>query len=157
MINRWDRGRVEIEALIDDGKLQLVEADRQLANLNLDAAKKHLASSKHTIEIDPVGSFQLAYDAARKSLAAILENQGIRATAKGGHRAVEDALRAQLVPPMGKQMNNFGWMRKLRNDSEYPTLERDTADREAAIAAQQFSAEIILMSEKLLDEMPVFS
>lgn len=156
MINRWNRGRARVEELIDEGLLQLVSPDRALANMNISAARKHLSASQHTLDLDPVGSFQLAYDAARKSLAAILENEGLRPTSKGGHRAVEDALRAQLVPPMGKQLNNFGWMRRLRNDSEYPTRERDTADHDAAVAAQKYAAEIIDMAEKLLDEMPVF-
>lgn len=156
MINQWDRGRSQIAMLISEGLLQTVSADRALADLNIAAAKKHLEAAKHTLELDAVGSFQLAYDAARKSLAALLENQGLRATSRGGHRTVEDALRAQLVPPMGKQINNFGWMRKLRNDSEYPTLERDTADFDAAVSAHIYAAEILSMCEKLLDEMPIF-
>lgn len=156
MLSKWQQGRAEIETLIAEGRLQLVSADRALADFYLEAATKHLVAAKQTLEIDSTGSFQLAYDGARKALTAVLENQGLRSTTKGGHRAVEDALRAQLVPPMGQQINNFGWMRKLRNDSEYPTLERDTADLEAAKTAKKYAAEIIDMAKRLLDEMPVY-
>ena len=75
---------------------------RMLAELYIEHAKLHLAASRQTVEIDATGSFQLAYDASRKALAAVLENQGLRATSKGGHRAVKDALRAQPVPTMDK-------------------------------------------------------
>lgn len=156
MINHWQQGRNEIDSMLEQGLLQKVQADRQLADTFLAMAEKHLAAAAHTIDLDPIGSFQLAYDGARKSFAAVLENQGLRATTKGGHRAVEDALRAQLVPPMAKQINNFGWMRKLRNDSEYPTPERDVADIAAAKTAHMYCAEIITVSKTLLDEMPVY-
>lgn len=156
MITRWQQGRSEIDSMIEQRLLERVRADRVFAETFLDAAKKHLSAAKYTLEIDPTGSFQLAYDGARKSLSAVLENQGLRATTKGGHRAIEDALRSQLVPPMAKQLNNFGWMRKLRNDSEYPTADRDVAGTEAALAGIEYCAEIIELANTLLDEMPVY-
>ena len=94
MINRWEPGRADINAQLTAGYLQKVKPDRRLAELYIEHAKLHLAASRQTLGIDATGSFQLAYDASRKALAAVLENQGLRATSKGGHRAVEDALRA---------------------------------------------------------------
>ena len=156
MINRWEPGRADINAQLTAGYLQKVKPDRRLAELYIEHAKLHLAASRQTLEIDATGSFQLAYDASRKALAAVLENQGLRATSKGGHRAVEDALRAQLVPPMNKQINNFGWMRSLRNASEYPSFERPTADRADTTRAHPIAEELIAMAEALLDQMPVW-
>jgi hypothetical protein len=156
VINRWEQGRAEVDALLNGGYLQKVKPDRKLAELYVEHAKLHLAASRQTLDIDPTGSFQLAYDACRKSLAAVLENQGLRATSKGGHRAVEDALRAQLVPPLGKQLNDFGWMRSLRNASEYPSFELPTADEDDALKAHPIAGEMIDLAERLLDQMPVY-
>lgn len=62
----------------------------------------------------------MLYDAARKALVAILENQGLRPTSRGGHIAVLEAVSAQLDPPMGKVLRPFDRLRRLRNNAEYP-------------------------------------
>ena len=41
-------------------------------------------------------AYQLAYDALRKSAASLLEAQGLRATSRGGHVAVQDGVIAQF-------------------------------------------------------------
>ena len=119
----------------------------------LEEARRHLASAEATAHLDPTGSFTLAYDASRKALASVLENQGLRATSSGGHIAIENALRAQLVPPMQAELNTFGWMRKLRNSSQYPSLENPTADSNDAAIARGYAADLIAMAAKLLDVM----
>ena len=156
MIARWQAGRSTIDALLHDKSLQSVHADRTLADLYLDHARAHLAASRQTIDIDPTGSFQLAYDAARKSLAAILENQGLRATAKGGHWVIEQSTRAQLDPPLGSLVNDFGWMRGVRNASEYPSFDRAVADKEDAERGQAIAEQILNAAARLLDQMPVY-
>lgn len=156
MITHWKQGRTEIETMVKAGYLQKVSPDRELAELFLEHARLHLHSATQVQSTDPTGSFQIAYDAARKSCAALLENQGLRATSKGGHRAVEDALRAQLVPPLKSQLNNFGWMRTLRHASEYPSFDNPTADASDARMAITYAKELLGLAEKLLDEMPVF-
>lgn len=45
---------------------------------------------------DLSGAYQLAYDALRKSTASLLAVQGLRATSRGGHIAVQDAVLAQF-------------------------------------------------------------
>jgi len=156
VITHWKQGRTEIETMVKAGYLQKVSPDRELAELFLEHARLHLHTATQVQSTDPTGSFQIAYDAARKSCAALLENQGLRATSKGGHRAVEDALRAQLVPPLKSQLNNFGWMRTLRNASEYPSFDNPTADASDAHTAITYAKELLGLAEKLLDEMPVF-
>lgn len=156
MIDHWAVGRADIDSLLGQGHLQKVRPDRDLAGLYLGQARLHLVASRHTIDIDPTGSFQLAYDASRKALTAMLENQGLRPTAKGGHRAVEVALRAQLVPPLAQEMRTFGWMRRLRNASEYPSFAQPTADRSDALKAQSSAQHLIALSLRLLEEMPPY-
>jgi hypothetical protein len=156
LIRRWQQGRADIEGLLESRRLQAVAADRDLAELYLDQARRHLESARSALPGDPAGSFQLAYDAGRKALTAVLENQGLRVTSRGGHIAIEESLRAQLVPPMGRLINDFGWMRMLRNQTEYPTFDRPMAAREDAEAAARISANLVAMAERLLDEMPVW-
>lgn len=156
MIMRWEKGRPEIDALIASGRLERVSADRRLADMYIEEARRHQKSSKLMTETDPTGSFQLAYDASRKALVAMLINQGLRPTSKGGHIVIEEALRAQLTPPRNEIVDGFGWMRGLRNSSEYPSFDRPSASAEDAVEAQALTAKVIEKSEQLLDAMPVY-
>ncbi|MBC7723886.1 MAG: HEPN domain-containing protein [Burkholderiaceae bacterium] len=156
MIRRWEKGRPAIDALLSERRLERVSPDRKLADVYLEEARRHLTSSQLMTDSDPTGSFQLAYDGARKALVAMLINQGLRPTSTGGHRVVEDALRAQLTPPKNEIVDGFGWMRGLRNASEYPSFDRPSAASEDAAEAQALTATIIEKSKELVDLMPVY-
>jgi hypothetical protein len=84
VILRWEQGRSSIDALLARGRLTRVAPNSELAESMLDQARAHLTSAGLVVETDPTGAFVLAYDSARKALAAILVNQGLRA---GGDRA----------------------------------------------------------------------
>lgn len=64
----------------------------------------------------------MLYAAARKSMAAVLAAQGLRATSKGGHVAVQEAVAAQLGRS-GAVVRPFGRLRRTRNDADYPRLD----------------------------------
>ena len=98
---RWQQGRDAMDGMIDRGELERVPASREHADLLLTQAYRHVASARAIAGSDPAGAYQLLYDAARKALAAVLENQGLRATSRGGHIAVREAVSAQLDPPLG--------------------------------------------------------
>ncbi len=142
------QGRDAIEALLAARRLERVAVDRDLAALHLEHARRHIDAASILMPVDVAGSFQLAYDAARKSLAAVLAAQGLRATARGGHRVIEEAARAQLDPPLGVLVDAFGWMRNLRNASEYLTFDRPAAAETDAQQAIRFASE--LMAEATL-------
>lgn len=98
----------------------------------------------------------MLYDAARKALTAILENQGLRPTSSGGHLAVYHAVRAQLDPPMGTALRPFDRMRRRRRDAEYPpadALELVPEDVEDDIPKVE---EIVGIAAKVLDRMSPF-
>jgi HEPN domain-containing protein len=152
----WGKGEAEVRRLVATGALQSVSADRSAADDLVRQAKNHLESARRILDIDPEGALQLAYDAARKSLAAILENQGLRATTGGGHRAVLDAARAQLVPPLGDQMRDFDWMRRVRNHTEYRNDRGPSASRQDAEEAIDAASEIIDIPFRMLDAMTPF-
>src|SRR6266487_5858534 len=118
---RWEQGRAAIERMLADGELQRVPASREQADRLLIQAKTHVTSAVLVCGDDPAGGYALAYDAARKALTAILENQGLRPTTRGGHLAVLEAIRAQLDPPMGQALRPFDRIRRQRHDVEYPS------------------------------------
>ncbi|SEG43580.1 HEPN domain-containing protein [Nonomuraea solani] len=117
---RWEQGRATLEGMLGRGELEKVAASRPQAEALLDQAGRHVATARLAMESDPIGAYQLLYDAARKSLGAILENQGLRASSRGGHIAVYEAVVAQLDPPLGKSLRPFDRMRRRRNEAEYP-------------------------------------
>lgn len=98
---RWAQGRAEIEQMIAAGEIQRVPASRELADTLLAQASTHLTTAGRIKQDDPQAGYVILYDAARKSLAAILENQGLRATSRGGHVAVSRGVTVQLDPPLG--------------------------------------------------------
>lgn len=97
----WDRGSGAIQRLLDGGELERVTASLEQAEVLLGDARRHLASAALIGQTDPLGAYVLAYDAARKSIVGILEVQGLRATAKGGHVVLFDAEMAQFDPRLG--------------------------------------------------------
>src|SRR6266498_3553024 len=118
---RWQQGRDTLDSMINRGELERVPASREQADLLLAQAHQHVSSARAIAASDPAGAYQLLYDAARKSLAAVLENQGLRATSRGGHIAVRDAVSAQLDPPLGAVLRPFDRLRRRRNQVEYPS------------------------------------
>jgi len=119
---RWEQGRSVIDALLGTHDLERVTPNAEHAAQMIVQARIHVVSAQRIADEDPAGAFQLLYDAARKALAAILENQGLRSTSRGGHIAVLDAVFAQLDPPMGQVLRPFDRLRRLRNNAEYPRL-----------------------------------
>jgi len=70
------------------------------------------------MDTNPVGAFELTYDAARMALTALLANQGLRPMGSdGGHAVPLEVVLAQLDPPLGDDLREFDWMRRLQNDS----------------------------------------
>lgn len=151
----WNQGRADIEQLLDAGRLTRVTASRELADQYLESARRHLASARSLAESDPEGAFQLAYDCARKSLAAILLNQGLRASGEGAHATIQQAVAAQLG---GSDLirDRFGWLRRERNLNEYPTADAKLADSADAVDAIAIAGEILTKSAQALDLMPPF-
>jgi hypothetical protein len=88
----------------------------------------HLSSARILAATEDAGAaFVTAYDAARKSLAAMLAVQGLRARGgDGGHRVLSELMQAQLPQHKGT-VREFDWMRQKRNDTQYPAPGKPTA------------------------------
>ena len=120
-------------------------------------ARLDLSSARILNDTNPVGAFMLTYDAARKALTAILANQGLRPMGSEGGRAVLlDVVLAQLDPPLGDDLREFDWMRRLRNDSAYPSPDRKVASATDVEDALPAAERIIEIAATVIEQMPVY-
>ena len=156
MIARWEQGRTTIDALLADRRLERVAPSRELADALVAQAQRHLATAAGNVQTDPTGSFQLAYDAARKALAAVLANQGLRSRGEGAHAVLLTAALAQLDPPMGRDLRHFDWLRRTRNSAEYPMPETPPITPGDANDALPLSQAIVAIAERVIPNMPVY-
>jgi hypothetical protein len=139
--------------MIGRGEIERVPASRDHADVLIAQARHHLSAVQAIVAIDSVGAYQLLYDSARKALAAVLENQGLRATSRGGHIAVLDAVSPQLDPPLGPILRPFDRLRRRRNQAEYPALDSPRIDQDLVLGDLPKVREIVDAAEKVLDQM----
>lgn len=108
----WEPGRERVRELIDAGEVDQVTPDLTIALRMLEDAGRHLATAARAKEAgDLSGAYQLAYDAFRKSAASLLEAQGLRATSRGGHLAVQEVVIAQFTSTV-RVFRSFGRIRR---------------------------------------------
>ncbi|GAA3274165.1 hypothetical protein Dvina_02190 [Dactylosporangium vinaceum] len=150
---RWQQGRSTLDAMLARGDLERVPASRDHAELLLAQSRRHLASATAIAATDPAGAYQLLYDAARKALVAVLENQGIRATSRGGHIAVRDAVTAQLDPPLGAALRPYDRLRRRRNQVEYPAAGAPAVSPDEVGRDIPKVEQIIDLAARVLDQM----
>jgi len=153
---RWEQGRAALDGMVARGELERVPASREHADALLAQAHQHLGSARAITALDPVGAYQLLYDAARKALTAVLENQGLRATSRGGHLAVRDAVTAQLDPPLGRVLRPFDRLRRRRNQAEYPSAEHPAVEPEDVDRDVPKVEQVLEVAAKVLDQMGPF-
>lgn len=140
----WKRGKDDIEALLRNGELERAQPSTSLGERMLAEAEGHLRSARLLVESDPIAAYSLAYDAARKASAALLAPQGLRATSRGGHVAVQDAVRAQFSGDGGlPAFRAFPRLRRTRNVLEYPDLDTPGSSPEDAAAGIEDAEAII--------------
>jgi hypothetical protein len=153
---RWNQGRTEIDRLIADGELQRVPPNREHADQLFEQARRDLASAQVLADANPKRAYESLYDAARMALTAVLENEGLRPTSRGGHIAPYTAVSAQLDPPMGQALRPFDRMRRTRNRSEYPSFTTPEVTPDNVRADLPVAASIVKVCEGVLDEMSPF-
>lgn len=153
-MTRWNQGRTTIDALLSGGQLERVPASQQAAEAELIRSRTHVGSARKLMTADPEGAYSLAYDAARRALAAVLQNQGLRATSRGGHTAIYEAVRAQLDPPLGSILRPFNRMRARRNEVEYRSSEAPAVTAEEVAADVSKVEALIELAEKAIPNMP---
>jgi hypothetical protein len=141
-----------MERLIADKHLELVTGAEANGIPLLEKAHRTVATAAEIGTGDPYSSYVLAYDAARAASTALLAQQGLRPTTKGGHYAVEHAVRSQFGPGF----RPFGTLRRRRNELEYPHLAEDNASTDEAAEAVQSAERLIAAADQLLPRLSFF-
>jgi hypothetical protein len=146
----WARGQDDVERLLADGELEPVPPNIEHAERLLDEARRHHDSATALEGADAPGCLQLSYDCARKACLALLAAQGLRSTSRGGHGAVQDAVRAQFGGDQMRVFNAYSRLRRRRNNSEYADATTPTVTAEDASDAIDISGKILDAATKVL-------
>lgn len=149
----WKTGHAQIAALIERRHLERVSGEAANGAYLLEQARQRLAGARAALSADHIGAFELAYDATRQAVTALLVQQGLRPTTAGGHLAIADAAEAQF----GASFRAFNRMRRIRNQLEYPRsatdLDLPPADTDQALVDAE---QIIEAAERLLPELGIW-
>ena len=132
--------RSTIATLLAEGRLERIRPDSGAARDLLDHATAHVASARAIARADPTGAYQLAYDAARKAVAADMLVAGYRAKADrpGAHAAaVAYAEEALATEADAAALAALDQIRRTRNRAEYSGLAVGTAQIHADVAVAE--------------------
>jgi HEPN domain-containing protein len=127
-----------LDDLLRQGLIESADPDDATATKWLDDAERHLEAANRIADLDPSGAYVLAYDAARKSVAAALLATGHRVRSRpGAHQALaQDA--DHLAAQTGETaLERFDRLRRNRNRSEYGSRSFGQAEVSEAIDTAQ--------------------
>ena len=123
-----------LDDLRNRGLIAAVEPDQATATGWLDDAGRHLEAAIKIAELDPSGAYLLAYDAARKSVAAALLTSGHRVLGRpGSHQALAQFAESLTLQVDEPALKRFDRLRRNRNRSEYGSRTFGRAEVEGAI------------------------
>jgi len=124
----------ELHDLISKGLIEAVESDRPMAEQWVSDARRHLEAAEAIQAIDPTGAYVLAYDAARKAVAAALLMTGHRARSRpGSHQALGQYAKSLARETSEPALEQFDRLRRERNRSEYGSRNFGKAEVDEAI------------------------
>ncbi len=144
-------GSDRIAELLSNGSLDRVPPDPGVARRLVDDARRHLLSARAVRGTgDLNGAYQLTYDALRKAATSLLTAQGLRATARGGHVAVQEAVKAQFRGRV-RALRSYSRVRRTRNSLEYPDSDTAGATDADVDDATDLAQEAIVAAVTVLD------
>jgi len=151
-VTRWRKGEAEVEKLLREGSLDRVHGAQADGALWLERSRRILVSAAGIATDDPESAYVLVYDAARHLCVGLLAQQGIRATSKGGHYAVETVVRAQF----GAVFREFGTLRRRRNELEYPAYPGESVDPDELVEAVASCRRLDEAATAIIGELGLF-
>ncbi|MBM7815697.1 HEPN domain-containing protein [Brevibacterium paucivorans] len=127
-----------IARMLANRRLERVAVNREYAVTVIEMAKQHVRTAEALAGSDDQAmAFTAAYDAARKALVAVLATKGLRVRPVGGAHRNTGVAAAEFIEDAA--LEEFEWMRQVRNATEYPSDDQPTATlqdvREAISAA----------------------
>jgi hypothetical protein len=149
----WEPGHAEILAALKSGELQQISGGQVAGEGWPASARTKCATAALIADADPESAYLTAYDAARFALVGVLAQQGRRATQRGGHLAVEHAIRAQF----GANFSGHGTLRRRRAELEYPAYPGEKIEQEELSQAIKTTEKIIEAAEKLLPHLTIYT
>jgi hypothetical protein len=125
-----------VDDLVAAGALRRVEPDRAAAQRELATARQHLESARTLSGADETGALSMAYDAARKAIAAHMRAHGLRVgRGEGGHaRMGEYGVAVFGDSEWSQAFRSFNRVRQVRNRSQYDAFAVEDADVQFALA-----------------------
>ena len=152
---RWEANQTGIAYLLGNHRLEHIQASVDAARGLVQQAALHLQSARTLAETsDHSMAFIAAYDAARKSLTAILAAQGLRASGgTGGHLVLLDAVRPQF-PDHRRELQRFDWLRTTRNQAQYPDFDTPGVTAEDVASAIPAAESIVQLAGAYLASLP---
>lgn len=154
-MTRWQRGATEIQQLIAEGHLERLRGSAMNGAPWIAQARESLEVAESAADRNPGPAYAVAYDASRLAAWAVLAQQGLRVTTRGGHAAAATAVRAQF----GNAFTVLQAHRVRRNGIEYGTRDGAPADTVTADEAHEAIEDALAMidaAERLLPELGVF-
>lgn len=149
---RWMRGEAAIEQLLTVGDLDVIGKSASDGSALLEQARRRLKVAEAALAIDTDAAYTNAYDAARLAATALLTQQGLRPTTRGGHRAVENAILAQF----GQGFSQFSVLRRRRHELDYPDTTYSEASATEAQSAVTTAQLFVETAAKILPELDFF-
>jgi len=125
----------DVQELVARGALRSVEPDPDAARRELTTAKQHIESSRAVADSDQTAALALAYEAARKAIAAHMRANGLRFGGRqGAHaRMGEYGLAVFDDARLAEHFHAFDRVRQIRNRSQYDAFSVEDADVEYAL------------------------
>lgn len=151
-MTRWTQGEAEVERLLGEGNLQRVQGAQADGRPLLAKAESRLRSAAVVASDDSDAAFALSYDAARFPGTSLLAQQGLRPTTRGGHLAVENAVRAQF----GGHFHEFRDLRVRRNEIEYPAYPDESVTADEANDATASASRMVHAAQQLIEHLTFF-
>jgi hypothetical protein len=149
---RWARGRVGVDVLLADGRLEQVSGVAADGTGMLRSAAGLLESARRESGRNPEAAYVLAYDAARKASTALVAQQGLRTKSSGHHVTVEAVVRAQFGGPF----DAFGLLRRRRAELEYPQRPGDDIEQPEAEDAITAAGRIVDAAQQLQPQLQLY-
>ena len=123
-----------LDDLIAKRLIEPVEVDEHIGPQWIEDARRHLQAAQAVESIDPAGAYVLAYDAARKSVAAVLLMTGHRVTSRpGSHQALAQFAKTLAEDADEPALAQLDRLRRNRNRSEYGSKTFGAAEVKEAI------------------------
>jgi hypothetical protein len=136
----------DLDDLIAKRLIEPVAGDLATASEWIEDARRHIQGARAVESIDPAGAYVLAYDAARKSVAAVLLTTGHRVTSRpGSHQALSRFAKTLAKDTGEPALEHLDRLRRNRNRSEYGTPTFGAAEVKEAI---QIAGAIVEVSFK---------